>query len=484
MNNQKKSPQTSLHIPPKMWHQFSRAMIDARRTNEEVIGFLFCKRHQISKKKIRYLPQAWVVPSADCYEQQSASGLVIKQQFHQYLLETFLEKEEKLDVVHIHTHAELGKPEFSGIDDLYESEYARFLSSNFKKKPRLISGVFDETLQHSQFRIWDRKGQSFESINCSQSWFELPQDWVRENGRGDAGTRGRGDEGTRGRGDTGTRRIEITSTNSTELMFARQQAFGEGVQKQLGELTVALIGCGGIGAIFAELLGRLGVKKWVLIDPDHLEAVNLNRLPAATQTMASQQWYKVNYVKHLIKRIYATGSHVKALPASIADESVKQEVAAADLIVVATDNHSSRQIAQELALTYMRPLVCLGTHIDLQPNNTPRMYGRVTVPPLGGGWCLMCGNIINLHRAALESAADEINHLASRVGYLEGIGDPAVFWLNSLCASTGVGIIHSMLSGFLDVDNGLDWIYEFPGSNWLKSDPNYLGTCDCYFCGR
>ena len=220
-----------------------------------------------------------------------------------------------------------------------------------------------------------------------------------------------------------------------------------------------------------------------LIDRDRLESVNLNRLPAATQNMATQQWYKVDYVKHLIKRIYATGSCVKAIPASIADEVAKQEVAVADLIVVATDNHSSRQVAQELALAYMRPLVCLGTHIDLQPNHTPRMYCRITVPPLGGGLCLMCGNIINLHRAALESAADEINHLAARVGYLEGIGDPAVFWLNSLCASTGVGIIHSMLSGFLNVDNGLDWIYEFPGSNWLKANTDYLGTCGCYFCG-
>lgn len=450
MKNSKKSPQISLHIPPKMRHQFYRAMLNARRTNEEVIGFLFCKRHQVSQQKVRYLPQSWVVPSPDCYERQSASGLVLKQQFHQYLLQTFLEK-EKLDVVHIHTHADRGKPEFSGVDDLYESEYARFLSSNFKKKPRLISGVFDETLQHSQFRIWDRKGKSFERINYSQSWFELTP--------------------------------EANSGNETDLMFARQQAFGEGVQKQLGELTVALIGCGGIGAIFAELLGRLGVKKWILIDRDRIESVNLNRLPAATQDMATQHWYKVHYVKHLIKRIYATGSCVKAIPASIADESAKQEVAAADLIVVATDNHSSRQIAQELALAYMRPLVCLGTHIDMKPDNTPRMYCRVTVPPLGGGWCLMCGNIINLHRAALESAAQEINHLATRVGYVEGIDDPAVFWLNSLCASTGVGIIHSMLSGFLNVDNGLDWIYEFPGSNWLKANTDHLGTCGCYFCG-
>lgn len=449
MKNQKKLPEISLHIPPQMWHQFRQAMLQARTTNEEVIGFFFCKRHQISKRQARYLPKAWVVPSPDCYERQSVSGLVLKQQFHLYLLKTFLE-EGGLDVIHIHTHAGRVSPLFSCVDDRYESEYAKFLSSKFKKKPRLISGIFDESLQQSQFRIWDRKGQSFESINCYQSWFELAED--------------------------------RNSLNPTELMFARQKVFGEAFQRQLGELSVALIGCGGIGAIFAELLGRLGVKKWVLIDPDRLEAVNLNRMPAATQEMAQERWYKVHYVKQLIKRIYATGSCVKAVPTSITDESAKLEVAAVDLIVVATDNHLSRKIAQELALEYMRPLVCLGTHIDVKSDNTPRMYCRVTVPPLGGGWCLMCGNIINSQRAALESAPSEINKLAAQAGYLEGINDPAVFWLNSTCASTGVGVIHGMVSGFLNLNSGLDWIYEFPSSNWHKTNTDYLETPDCYFC--
>jgi hypothetical protein len=215
-------------------------------------------------------------------------------------------------------------------------------------------------------------------------------------------------------------------------MFARQKVFGETLQKQLGELSVALIGCGGIGAIFAETLGRLGVKKWVLIDPDRLETVNLNRMPAATQTMADQHWYKVQYIKSLIKRIYATGSYVKTIPSSITSESAKQEIAACDLIVVATDNHSSRQIAQELAIEFMRPLVCLGTHIDVKCDRAPRMYCRVTVPPLGGGWCLMCGNIINLQKAALELAPPQIHHLATDAGYLDGINAPAVFWLNSI----------------------------------------------------
>ena len=449
MNNFHKSPHFSLHIPPSMWNSFRQAMLSARKSNEEVIGFLFCQRHQISKRQIRYFPKVWVVPAPDCYEHQSAYGLALKEEFHLYLLENYLSK-GRLDVVHVHTHAGQKTPCFSGVDDRCESEYARFLSSKLSQKHRLISGVFDESMQQSEFRIWNKKGNSFEAVNFYPSWFEIgkPQNWQPE----------------------------------ADLMFARQKVFGEVFQQQLSELTVTLIGCGGIGAVFAEQLGRLGVKKWLLVDPDRLETVNLNRMPGATRQMADQQWHKVEYVKQLIKKIYSTGSCVKTIPNSIEHKTAQQEIAASDLIVVATDNHRSRQVAQELALKYMRPLVCLGTHIDIKPDGMPRMYCRVTVPPLGGGWCLMCGNIINLQRAALEAAPVEIENLASQAGYLEGINDPAVFWLNSICASTAVGVIQGMVSGFLNVEQGLDWIYQFPQCQWQHTNTDYLITPGCYFC--
>ncbi len=446
----KKPTAISLHIPPKMWSEFQKSMFESRMLNEEVIGFLFCQRHQVSKRKIRYIPKTWVVPTADCYEYQSLSGLVLKQHFHTYLLKNHLQP--GLDIIHIHTHAGRGIPDFSYVDDCYESEYAQFIASTFPKKPRLISGVFDENLQSGQFRMWDRKGREFESINFCNSLFEFSN--------------------------------SQSLMNNSDLMFARQKIFGESNQKALNQLKVGLIGCGGIGSIFAELLGRLGLQNWVLIDPDKLETVNLNRMPGATQEMVEQQWHKVHYVKHLIKRIYSYGSHVKAIPATIESELAKNEIATCDLIVVATDNHLSRKTVQELALQYMRPLVCLGTHIDIKPDNTPRMYCRITVPPVGGNWCLMCGNIINLQRAALESAPLEINNMAAGAGYLEGVNDPAVFWLNSICASTAAGVVHGIVSGFLNVDSGIDWIYEFPSSDWRKTDPKYLETHDCYFCSH
>ena len=72
----------------------------------------------------------------------------------------------------------------------------------------------------------------------------------------------------------------------------------------------------------------------MLIDPDKLEQVNLNRMPGATQEMVEQNWCKVHYVKHLIKKVYAQGSHIKTIPTTIENELAKQEIANCDLIVV------------------------------------------------------------------------------------------------------------------------------------------------------
>jgi hypothetical protein len=217
---------------------------------------------------------------------------------------------------------------------------------------------------------------------------------------------------------------------------------------------------------------------------------------AATPMMAQQQWDKVHYVKRLIKQIYQQKTCVKTRIMGIENESIHAEIGASDLIIVATDNHYSRKIAQQIAIKYQRSLICLGTHIEVRKasnsgkkgsdkilNNQPRMYCRITIPPVGGNWCLMCGNIINLQQAAIEFSPLKIKEMVTKQGYLEGINNPSVFWLNSICASTAVGIIHGMISGFLNVDEGLDWVYNFPISDWLKTDVSLLSSPDCYFCG-
>lgn len=48
-------------------------------------------------------------------------------------------------------------------------------------------------------------------------------------------------------------------------------------QEALGQATVAIIGCGGLGGRCAELLVRLGIGSFLLTDPDTFTDSNLNR---------------------------------------------------------------------------------------------------------------------------------------------------------------------------------------------------------------
>jgi len=60
------------------------------------------------------------------------------------------------------------------------------------------------------------------------------------------------------------------------------RAFGGDVQRTLGSLRVAVVGCGGTGSAVAEQLVRLGVRRFPLLDPERLSAGDVPRVFGAT----------------------------------------------------------------------------------------------------------------------------------------------------------------------------------------------------------
>lgn len=438
----------ALNVPPRTWNAFREALLGARQNGEEVIGFLFCQRQRMSRKALRLFPVAWVVPMPDCYESQGMGGLAIRQGFHLELLRRY--GASGLDVVHVHTHPTKFRPGFSSTDDMAEAKYSRFLS-RLPRQPRLVSGVFDTDLRTGGFRLWRSDGTiSSDRVLFSAEWLPKRQDGC-------------------------------PSIVPAE-QFDRQQIFGRGFQQTLGQLRVGLVGCGGIGACFAEQLARLGVRRWVLIDPDHLETSNLNRLPAATQDMADDRWPKVHYVRHLIRLAWPQATEVCTFDVSVQDQAAQAELAKCDLIVAATDNHYSRMVCQETSLRFSRPLISLGTHVEApKEGGAFRILCRVTVPPLGGGWCLMCGDVIDANMASLETAAPQIASDVAKAGYVAGVPAPAVYWVNNCCASLGVYVIHGALCGLVDVADGLDWVMDFGSAQWLKIA--HETREDCLYCG-
>src|SRR5579884_2028229 len=77
-------------IPSQTWQRFGENLLAMQGQRDEVIGFFFCTRHSLPGGCTRLLPRTWIVPSRECYDAQSAGGLELRQDFHQYLVDTYL----------------------------------------------------------------------------------------------------------------------------------------------------------------------------------------------------------------------------------------------------------------------------------------------------------------------------------------------------------------------------------------------------------
>ncbi|MCP2223741.1 HesA/MoeB/ThiF family protein [Bradyrhizobium elkanii] len=60
------------------------------------------------------------------------------------------------------------------------------------------------------------------------------------------------------------------------------RAFGSDGQAKLERLRIAVVGAGGTGSVVTQQLAHLGVRNFLLIDPDSVERTNLNRTVGAT----------------------------------------------------------------------------------------------------------------------------------------------------------------------------------------------------------
>ena len=102
------------------------------------------------------------------------------------------------------------------------------------------------------------------------------------------------------------------------------------------ETEVAIIGCGSVGSILAESLARAGIKRFVLVDPDHVEIQNLTR---STYLQRDVRRLKVHALKSRLLEIFpdlvvnSIASPVEKLA------NLKDLISDASLVVSAVDSH-------------------------------------------------------------------------------------------------------------------------------------------------
>jgi len=258
--------------------------------------------------------------------------------------------------------------------------------------------------------------------------------------------------------------------------FDRQvRAFGTAGQQALQRLRVAIVGLGGTGSIVAQELVHLGVRDFVLIDPDVLDETNLNRVANATPEHIGRPKTEIvaRYIESLSQR-----ASIECIEGDVIRARVAKRLTDADLIFGCTDSHGSRAVLQQVAYQYLIPLIDMGVTISVTKGSVSHIYGRIQLlaPSLA---CFTCGELLDPNQVrqdmmtAFERQADP---------YIQGIQEPApaVMSLNGTVASLAVTMFLSVVAGVPVSARHLLYNARASILRTVRAHPK----SDCYICSR
>jgi molybdopterin/thiamine biosynthesis adenylyltransferase len=252
----------------------------------------------------------------------------------------------------------------------------------------------------------------------------------------------------------------IITTSSLKKMRTRSKAglderasrqilmIGAQGQERVRQTRVAVVGLGGLGSQVAQMLAHLGVRDFVLVDFDKVEAMNLNRLVGAGPKDLGK--FKVNITERLIKRIAGkSGLHIQSFETDLRDERVLNAVKKADVIFGCVDRDGPRLILNELSLAFMIPYIDCAFGINAENDVIREVGGRVILVQPDGP-CLLCCKEINIKAASDDLATPEELEVRKSQGYVSGadVPSPSVISLDGTVASLAVTEFLALVTGF------------------------------------
>ena len=180
----------------------------------------------------------------------------------------------------------------------------------------------------------------------------------------------------------------------------------------------------------------------MLVDPDRVEAKNLNRILNSTRADVRNRRLKVDVLARAISKM-ELGTIVETHPTSLFDPSAIKAVANCDIVFGCMDSIDGRHLLNKLATFYLLPYFDLGVKIEADGRGgVDQVCGTVHYLQPGGS-SLLSRNVYTMEQvraagiyrtdpAAYRSQLDQ--------GYIRGVPEdrPAVIQLNSLVASVAI----------------------------------------------
>lgn len=140
---------------------------------------------------------------------------------------------------------------------------------------------------------------------------------------------------------------------SRQLLFA---PLGEEGQRRLAAARVAIVGCGALGTMQADLLARAGAGRLLLVDRDSVEASNLQRQTLFDEADAQAGLPKAVAAQKRLRRINS-GIQIEAAVNDLTPGNIKELLGASDVLLDGTDNLETRYLLNDFAVAQGIPWV-------------------------------------------------------------------------------------------------------------------------------
>lgn len=140
-------------------------------------------------------------------------------------------------------------------------------------------------------------------------------------------------------------------------------AWGTASQNDISRMRIGIVGLGSVGCIVAEALARIGVSEITLIDPDHIEEHNLDRLLYGTSNNIGRS--KVEVAAQIVKQ-HATADSiaVNSLALSIQDADAYKSAIDCDLLFSCVDRPVARDVLNYIANAHLIPVIDGGVSVE------------------------------------------------------------------------------------------------------------------------
>ena len=233
-------------------------------------------------------------------------------------------------------------------------------------------------------------------------------------------------------------------------------AFGDEAAARLRQSAVAVIGAGGTGSAAIEALARAGVGKIIIIDPDHVDESNLERIHGSFPQHVETHTAKAHLAREHVLSIDPS-CEVTAIVGSLPQAEVIDAVVTADVALGCTDQQHSRVALSDVVTRYLLPSFDCGVMLEGQNGKITGQIVQI-IRFLSADACVLCRNLVVPARLAQElmSPNERTTRRAAAAAAVDRGDAPNPYWSAEVQLNT-VGYL-TTTAGAMAAGYAIGWL--------------------------